>query len=87
LQPYSGSWICEAHIRQFLWKEGPQDEYSVLLSPVLHSFGDFSKQSFSMYDDLFLSMAIFAHCTSSMMLSSKDALCKKVKGKVVPVLN
>jgi hypothetical protein len=27
--------INEAHIGQFLWKQGLQSEYSVLLSPVL----------------------------------------------------
>jgi hypothetical protein len=32
---YRGCWICEAHVGQFLWKQGLQDEYSVLLSPVL----------------------------------------------------
>jgi hypothetical protein len=35
---------------------------SVLLSPVLQWFCDFLKQS-STYDDLFLSMLIFAHCS------------------------
>jgi hypothetical protein len=30
----------------------------------------FSKQSFSMYDDLLLSVMIFAHCSSSLMLPS-----------------
>jgi hypothetical protein len=32
LQPYRGCWICESHIGQFLWKQGRQDEYSVLLT-------------------------------------------------------
>jgi hypothetical protein len=31
LQSYRGCWICEAHVGQFLWKKGLQDECSVLL--------------------------------------------------------
>jgi hypothetical protein len=34
----------------------------------------FSKQSFSMYDNLLLSMIIFVHCSSSLMLPSSDDL-------------
>jgi hypothetical protein len=74
LQPRRGCWIREAHVGQFLWKQGSQDEYSVLLSSVLQELCDFSKQSFSMYDNLFLSMLIFAHFFSSTMLPSHD-LC------------
>jgi hypothetical protein len=37
------------------------------------SSSDFSKQSSSMYDDLFLSMLFLAHCSSSLMLSSHDS--------------
>jgi hypothetical protein len=34
---------------------------------------DFLKQSFSMCDDLFLTMLIFTHCSSLLMLSSHDS--------------
>jgi hypothetical protein len=72
LQPCQGCWICEARVDQFLWKQGLQDEYSVLLSPVLQ-YCDFSKQSFSVYDNLFLSLLIIDHCFSLLMLSSHDS--------------
>jgi hypothetical protein len=34
---------------------------------------DFSKQSFSMYDNFFLPVLTFVHCSSSLMLSSHDS--------------
>jgi hypothetical protein len=52
---------------------GIQDEYSALLSLVLQQFCTFSKQSFSMYDDLFLSVLTFAHSSSLLKLSSHDS--------------
>jgi hypothetical protein len=49
-----------------LWKQGFQVVYIDLLSPVLQ-YCDFSKQSFSVYDDLFPSELIFIHCSSSLI--------------------
>jgi hypothetical protein len=46
------------------------------LSSVLQQFCGFPKQSFSMFCDLFLSMLIFGHCSSSLMLSSHDWFCR-----------
>jgi hypothetical protein len=31
MQPYRGFWICDAHVGQFMWKQGLQYEYLVLL--------------------------------------------------------
>jgi hypothetical protein len=52
---------------------GLQEEYSVLLSSVLQCLCDFSNQSFSIYDDLFLSASIFVHCSPLLVLSSHDS--------------
>jgi hypothetical protein len=62
---------------------GLQDEYSVLLSPVLQYLCDFSKQAFSMYDDLFRSVLVFAHCSSSLM-SSRHSRYTEVPNKRPP---
>jgi hypothetical protein len=70
LQPYHERWICEAHVGQFLWKQGLQDEYSFLLTCHLCcSSCDFSKQSLSVYGSLFLSVLIFAPYSSSFLLA------------------
>jgi hypothetical protein len=45
---------------------------SAVLSPVLQYLCGFSKQS-SLYDDLFLSVLIFAYCSFLQMLSSHDS--------------
>jgi hypothetical protein len=59
-------WISETHIGEFLWKQGLQDEYLIFLSPVLRKFCPV----LSMYGNLFLSMLIFTHCSSTLMFSS-----------------
>jgi hypothetical protein len=63
-------WICEAHIGQFLRQTGSSRlifTFAITCAAVVPWF---SKQS-SMYNGLFLSMLIFAHCSSSLMLSSQ----------------
>jgi hypothetical protein len=75
LQPYRGCWIAKLMSDSFCENKTLQDEYSFLLSYYLccSRCVTFTKQCFSVYDDLFLSMLNFPHCSFSLILSSSDA--------------
>jgi hypothetical protein len=54
--PAVGVGLVKFTLDFFFLKQGLQDEYSVLLSSALQLFSNFSKQSFSMYEDLSVSI-------------------------------